>query len=172
MYTAHILRGTGNSRIPQADWDNVRVFLPKGQKRQIIRKNAFDVSNSYKQWRIYPEQLAQAAPKSVMLFRPSMMSDMEQAGCVEGSRLTFSMWRGYWHQEETKPLREWLQHRQIPMDYCHTSGHASLADLIRMRGAFPDATIVPIHTSHPSRFGELFSHAACQVDGAYWDVTD
>lgn len=170
MYTAHILRATGNPNIPQADWENVRVLLPKGQKRQIIRKEAFDVSNSYKQWRIYPEQLAQSEPKSVMLFRPSMMSDLEEAGCVEDSRLIFSMWRGYWDQEETKPLREWLESRRIPIDHCHTSGHASLADLIRMRGAFPDAPVLPIHTAQPARFQELFGKSRRQRDGVWQEI--
>ena len=28
MYTAHVLRATGNDRLPQGEWDCIKVFLP------------------------------------------------------------------------------------------------------------------------------------------------
>jgi ribonuclease J len=47
MYTAHVLRATGNERLPQAGWDHIKVFLPSAQRRQIIRRREFDLANSY-----------------------------------------------------------------------------------------------------------------------------
>jgi ribonuclease J len=144
MYTAHVLRATGNARIPQASWNGMSVFLPYFQKRRIIRRRAFDVSTSYKPWRIYPEELTEAAPRSVMLFRPSMMRDVEGAGCLNGARLIYSMWAGYLEREENQPLFEWLSRHGVGLEQVHTSGHASLADLRRLRRAFGEALVVPI----------------------------
>lgn len=154
MYTAHVLRATGNENIPQADWDGIKVFLPTSQKWQIIQEREFDLANSYKPYRIFPKHLAEAAPAFVMLFRPSMMRDVEDAKCLKGSRLICSIWSGYLKDEKNKPLLDWLQRRGIPMDECHASGHAAVEDLVRLRRAFPRAVVVLIRVAEkfPSFF--------------------
>jgi ribonuclease J len=45
MYTAHILRATGNPKLPEAAWDHVRVFLPEFQKQRIKRQRDFDIAD-------------------------------------------------------------------------------------------------------------------------------
>jgi len=170
MYTAHILRATDNPRLPQAGWDRIKVFLPSAQRWQIKRRGEFDVANSYRSWRIFPAQLAQAAATSVMLFRPSMMKDVEAASCLVGSRLIYSLWPGYLKDAETKPFLEWLHRHEIPLNECHTSGHASVQDLVRLRKAFSNAPVVPIHTVNADLFEELFGNVQRQNDGEWWSV--
>jgi ribonuclease J len=170
MYTAHVLRATGNERLPQAGWDKVKVFLPSAQRWQIIRRGEFNLANSYRPWRIFPEQLAKAAPTSVMLFRPSMMKDIEGASCLAGSRLIYSLWSGYLNDTKTKPFLEWLHRHGVPLNECHTSGHAALQDLVRLRHTFPDAPVVPIHTVNADRFEELFGNVQRRNDGEWWTV--
>jgi ribonuclease J len=168
MYTAHILRATGNPKIPQAEWDEVRVFLPYYQKRRVKRIGAFDVSSSYKLHRIYPEQLADAARRSVMLFRPSMQRDLELAGCLAGARLVYSMWSGYLERDELQPFVAWLKERGIPMDVVHTSGHASAADLRRLLAALSPRRYTPVHTAAPEGLKRRTGQTALQQDGAWW----
>ena len=130
----------------------------------------FDVANSYRPWRIFPEQLAQAAPTSVMLFRQSMMKDVERASCLEGSRLIYSLWSGYLKDSKTKPFLDWLDRHEIPLIECHTSGHASVQDLRKLRNAFPMAPVVPIHTSTPMNsrtYSGMFSATMTVSGGAY-----
>ena len=170
MYTAHVLRATGNERLPQAGWDHIKVFLPSTQRRQIIRRGEFDIANSYRPWRIFPEQFAQAAATSVMLFRPSMINDIEKASCLLGSRLIYSLWSGYLKDAKTKSFLEWLHRHDIPLDECHTSGHAAVQDLVTLRQAFSNAPVVPIHTTNADRFEELFGNVARRNDGEWWTV--
>ena len=170
MYTAHVLRATGNQRLPQAGWDCIKVFLPNAQRRQIIRRGEFDIATSYRASRIYPEQLAQAAATSVMLFRPSMINDLETASCLAGSRLIYSLWSGYLKDPKQRSFLEWLKRHDITLSECHTSGHASVRDLVRLRRAFPNAPVVPIHTVNADRFEELFGHAEYRSDGEWWTV--
>ncbi len=47
----------------------MKVFLPISQRRQIKRRQAFALAQSYRPSRIFAEELAAAADKSVMLFR-------------------------------------------------------------------------------------------------------
>ena len=170
MYTAEILRATGNERLPQASWDRMRVFLPKSQKWRIIQNEAFEVSNSYRRFRIYPEQLCQVASQSVMLFRPSMVRDLEDAKCLDGGCVVCSVWSGYLEKEQNRWFVEWMKRRGLPMHTCHTSGHASVPDLRRMRDAFPDAVAVPVHLSDRGRFAALFGKVAQREDGEWWDT--
>ena len=170
MYTAHILRATGNEAILGACEKHAKVFLPLGQKRQIRWKERFDVSDLYKPYRIYDRQLAAAAPHSVMLFRPTMAAEIEKLDCLAGARLIYSMWAGYLKDEKQKPFLAWLQRNGIPLDECHTSGHASVEDLVKLRRAFKHAPLVPIHTEQPERFEAVFGNVQRCGDGDWWDV--
>ncbi len=170
MYTAHVLRATGNASLPQAGWEGIRVFLPRSQKLQIKRKQEFGLAKSYQPWRIYPEALAGAAPQSVMLFRPSMIRDVEEAKCIDGALVICSLWSGYLQEESTQPMLEWLERRGLPLEQCHTSGHASVSDLVKLRNAFPRAPVVPIHTERPEQFAEVFGNVQQRADGEWWEV--
>jgi ribonuclease J len=170
MYTAHVLRASGNASIPQAGWDRVKVFLPRSQKRQIRRKQEFALAKTYLPWRIYPEELTRAVRHSVMLFRPSMIRDLEDARCVDGARVICSVWSGYLQEESAQPMLQWLERHGLPLEQCHTSGHASVTDLVKLRNAFPKAPVVPIHTNRPERFAEVFGSVRQRADGEWWEV--
>ena len=171
MYTAHILAATENPRVPQADWAETRVYLPWSQKQRIIQDRSFEIADRYKLDRIDPDQLAAAAAKSVMLFRPSMRRDLEKAECLTDACLVYSLWEGYLKDEKLKPFLKWLDDRGIPLHQCHTSGHASVKDLQRLRKAFGDAVVVPIHTQQPDLYDQTFGNVRMHADGEWWEVS-
>ncbi|MEI8194536.1 MAG: MBL fold metallo-hydrolase [Phycisphaerae bacterium] len=170
MYTAHVLQATGNKSIVGACNEHMRVFLPEFQKRRVKRRGDFNVSKRYSKWRIYDPELRAKAPYSVMVFRPSMMQDVEKAGCLNGARLIYSMWRGYLDDRKQKPFLDWLKQREIPLVHCHTSGHASVGDLMKLRKRFSAAPVVPIHTEQPGRYEEVFGNVQRHKDGEWWEV--
>jgi ribonuclease J len=170
MYTAEILRATGNNRLPQAEWAGIKVFLPASQKQRIIQEEAFDVSNSYRRFRVYPEHLAQAAHRSVMLFRPSMVRDLDKANCLDGAAVICSVWGGYLDSPQNAGFVTWMKERGIPLHHCHTSGHASVGDLRRLRGAFPAAKAVPVHLTDREQFAKLFANVELRGDGEWWEL--
>jgi len=170
MYTAEILRATGNSKLPQADWDGISVFLPEFQKKRIVRMGKASVANKYRPYRIFPEDLAAASKNSVMLFRPSIQVDVERAGCLDRACLVYSMWDGYLADEKTKLFLRWLKGRGIPMYKCHTSGHASVRGLQRLRTAFAGAVVCPVHTIDPMAFPQLFENVRVLTDGEHFDL--
>ena len=170
LYTAEVLRATGNPKIPQGDWDGVRVYLPESQRRLVRRKALFAPLNRYYAHRLFPEHLAEEAARSVLLFRPSMAGDLERAGCLQRARLVCSLWKGYLNEERQQPFREWLKRWRIPLTHIHTSGHASIKDLKRLASAINPKKLVPIHTAQPGRFGGLFDRVEMKKDGIWWNV--
>jgi ribonuclease J len=170
MYTAHILDATENSNVPQSYWKEVNVFLPYSQKKRILQDKSFSIAEKFKCDRIYPENLVSVASRSVMLFRPSMSRDLEKANCLDGACLVYSMWDGYLKEEKMKPFRKWLEQRNIPLLKCHTSGHASVSDLRRLRNAFGSAVAVPVHCAEPELFATTFDRVRVHPDNEWWEV--
>jgi ribonuclease J len=169
MYTAEILRSTGNRRLPQAEWRGIKVFLPESQKRQIKRHRLYELAKRYRARRIYPEQLADHAARIVMLFRPSMTRDLEPK-CLKDARLIYSLWPGYLKQERQRPFLKWLDQHKIPLIHCHTSGHASIEDLKKFAKAISPKVLVPIHSFETKRFKEFFDNVQRKEDGKWWEV--
>jgi len=170
MYTAHILQAIGNDRLPQAHWPQVRVFLPYFQKQRIRRLKQFDLASQYSPYRIYPEDLAAVRKNSVMFFRDSMRQDVEDAQCLEDASLVYSMWDGYLKEERMMPFLAWQQQRGIPLQKCHTSGHASVKDLQTLRNAFGSAVAVPVHCAEPDLFAKTFDRVQVHQDNEWWNV--
>ncbi len=117
-----------------------------------------------------PVMRAGRASKSVMLFRPSMVRDLEAGGCLKDGCVVCSVWDGYIEGEKNQWFVRWMGERGLRVHPCHTSGHASVPDLRRMRNAFPDAVAVPVHLSDRERFSALFANVRERDDGKWWDV--
>ena len=171
MYTASVLRAIGNPKLPQPGFAGFRVFLPWTQKQTIRRKKVFDLAASFKTARIYPENLAGEAGESVMLFRPSMGKDLQEAECLAGARMIYSLWGGYLKEDRQQGFLTWLERHGIPMTHCHTSGHAPIKDLKRLAKAIAPRILVPIHSSEPGRFKEFFENVEAKEDGQWWSVS-
>lgn len=170
LYTAAIAAATGRDTIPRADWDRVRVYLPRSQKAKVIRGQAFDRTEAVRQRRIYAEELVARRRELVMLFRASMSRELEEIGCLEGARCIWSMWPGYLRGPSGERLRAWLDRLGIPVLIHHASGHAYIPDLQRLVRALAPSRVVPIHSFAGDRFGNFFPRVEQRRDGEWWEV--
>ena len=170
LYTAIILEATGKNRIPQSDWDGVKLYIPHRQRVYIKNNKLFDDLKRHNAARIFPQHLPDLSGQGVMLFRPMMMSDKGVKTALDGARLSYSMWEGYLKRESTRRARTWLKENNIPMQVIHTSGHASVADLKRFADALAPRQLIPIHSFETGRFGEFFDNVVQQQDGVWWEV--
>ena len=170
LYAASVLRATANPKIPQAEWERVRVYLPASQKWAVVGARAYEHCRSFAPRRVYPEDLAGMAGQSVMLFRTSMVAELEDAGCLTGARLIYSLWPGYLKDEKQKPFLQWLEESAISWIVFHTSGHAPAADLFRMVEALRPESVVPIHTEVPERYACLCEKVQVRADREWWAV--
>jgi ribonuclease J len=171
LYTAEILRATGNPNIPQSDWPHVAVYVPQYQRVHIKRSGRFDLLEPHKTQRIFAEDLAALAPKAALLFRSAMLNDLDRAGCLKGAQAIWSQWDGYLKKPSGETLLAALAERGIPLSQAHTSGHASIADLKRLATAIAPRMLVPIHTFEAEKFPEHFSNVALKQDGQWWEIT-
>jgi ribonuclease J len=171
-YAAEILRATRYNSIPKPvrGWSNLAVFIPQAQRVHLVRKNIASIVDSYRGFRLWPEQLPENAPRSVMLFRGWMLRDLERAKALAGARVIWSQWNGYLKEGAGAQLKADCLARGIPFEIIHTSGHASIGDLRRLAAAVCPKTLVPIHTFERERFPELFENVVLRQDGERWEV--
>ncbi|KQT74913.1 MBL fold metallo-hydrolase [Methylobacterium sp. Leaf465] len=171
LYAAEVLAATGNPRIPQSEWPGIAVFVPQHQRVRIKRTGRFDLIERHGANRIYTEQLAAMAPRAALLFRHSLLTDVDRAGCLTGARAIWSQWAGYLDQPRGQVLAGDLAARGIPLSRAHTSGHASIPDLKRLAAAIAPRQLVPVHTFMPERFPALFGpNVTIREDGQWWDT--
>lgn len=170
LYAATIAKATERPSIPQPGFEHLRVFVPQAQRVRVKREEAFERTDWIKACRIYPEELQARRKKLVMLFRASMIGDVERAACLEDARLFWSLWPGYLAKNDTDPLSTFLERNGIPLEIHHTSGHAPVGDLQRLAEAIAADRIVPIHTFAGDRFAEFFARVDRRDDGLWWEA--
>lgn len=170
LYTAVVLEATGRGTIPQSSWDDVRLYVPHGQRVHVKEHRLFGDLDRHSGNRVYPEDLARIRDKAVVLFRPLLMRDHGIAGVLDGARLTYSMWRGYLEHESSRRVLAWLNANGVPWGSIHTSGHASVRDLQRLSKALAPHRLVPIHSFETGQFAEHFANVHRQEDGLWWEV--
>jgi ribonuclease J len=170
LYAMEILRATGNAHLPQVGWSNLAVYVPEYQRRQIRRSKRFEILPQYKPARIYRDKLAKMRDRAVMLFRPAMAPDIDQAQMWPDARAIWSQWSGYLKDGAGAKLAAELMERSVPLEVIHTSGHADIGDLKRLSEAFAPNQLVPIHTFDGDRFSEFFSNVVRRQDGEWWEV--
>jgi len=168
-YAAEVLKATEHDSIPKVGkgWPNIAIFIPHAQRIQLKRKSIARLVDSYRGFRLWPEQLAELALRSVMLFRGWMFRDLERAGALAGAHVFWSMWDGYLRDGSGARLKADCEARGIPFDIVHTSGHASPRDLQRLAAAVAPKRLIPIHTFERDRFPELFDNVELVDDGQW-----
>jgi ribonuclease J len=171
-YAAEVLKATGQDSIPKPTprWSHLAVFIPHSQRIQLVKKNIAALVDGYRGFRLWPEQLAENAARSVMLFRGWMMRDLDQAKALSGASVFWSQWDGYLSEGAGAALRADCERRGIPFESIHTSGHASPGDLKRLAAAVAPKRLIPIHTFERLKFPNLFSNVELVDDGEWTEV--
>jgi ribonuclease J len=168
-YAAEVLKATGQQSIPKPmqGWSNLAVFIPQSQRIQLVKKNIAPLVDGYRKFRLWPEQLAEYAARSVMLFRGWMMRDLDRANALTGARVIWSQWDGYLTEGAGAKVKLDCEARGIPFESIHTSGHASPIDLKRLASAVAPKRLIPIHTFERDRFPDLFDNVTVVDDGQW-----
>ena len=168
VYTAEIMRATGDASLPKPGRDGVTVYLPLSQKARIKGEKAFHITNPYYPHRIYPEDLAEAAATSVMIFRPKMLRELRSSGCLESASLVTSLWSGTVKKE--MDCIQTMKAAGIAYEHVHTSGHATEEELQQFVDAFPRSRVIPIHLEDREGFGRLSSNVELRDDHEWWEM--
>jgi ribonuclease J len=170
LYTAEILAATGNSHVPQSDWNRIALCVPQRQRLQIKTAGLFEALERHSCHRIFPKTITKNPGGYALIFRELWMRDLERANCLDGACLIHSQWDGYLKEHRFLEIDAWRQAHGMPFHQVHTSGHASPDDLKRLVTALNPKMLVPIHSDAPERYSELNPYVTAHTDGEWWEI--
>jgi ribonuclease J len=142
---------------------NLRVYLPRAQKRMIVRDERFDLVEPYRARRIFLEELLGQPERFAVMFRASMAGDLKGAD-LAGGCLIYSLWPGYLARDRVD-LRSWANEKGLAFEIVHSSGHAERRDLQRMAEALKPGRVIPIHSDRPDRLADFMARVEVAANG-------
>ena len=170
LYTADVARATGRATIPQPGFPGLGVYVPRRQRVRVLESGEFHRTGEIRALRVFPETLAAAPERYVLLTGSSTVSEIVRSGALRGGTVVWSLWEGYLREPSGVRLKAELAAAGIPLVQHHTSGHAPLADLKRLVDSVAPDRVVPIHTEGAAEFVQHFPAAVAQQDGSWWAV--
>jgi ribonuclease J len=170
LYTATIAGATDKDTIPQPRSHRLRVYVPNRQRILVKESGEFDRVDTLRRHRIFLEELRASAAELVMIIQGSTLAELARASCLEGAAAIWSLWPGYLEHGSGRRTAKLLKEQGVPLIHLHSSGHARVEDLQELAAAMGAARVVPIHTSAPERFAELFSSAEQHPDREWWEI--
>ncbi|NEW78059.1 MAG: hypothetical protein GZ086_01255 [Gelidibacter sp.] len=180
VYTAWLLEmlHKQSSNVPTMDWGEIKVFEHPSQMERIAEKS-FDDFRA----RIKVNSVGNAVfnvPSDFIYFvrNPSMklVNELRKHGKIN---IIYSQWEGYLKEEHkqyfTDNINALKQDKDISYHSIHTSGHATVPDLMKFAKAINSSKIVPIHTAFPKKFKiefekEGFANIALWDDGKEYKI--
>ena len=170
LYTATIADAADKDTIPRPGSHRVRVYVPNRQRILVKESGEFYRVDSLRRHRIFLEEVHARAGELVMIIQGSTLPELARANCLHHATAIWSLWPGYLDLRSGRRTAELLQEQRVPLFRLHASGHARVEDLQALARAIGSGRVVPIHTSAPERFAELFSGAEQHSDGEWWEV--
>lgn len=170
LYTATVAAATRRDTIPQPGFPRLRVHVPNRQRILVKTSAEFGRIESIRKHRIFLDEVRSDPGKFVFLAQGSTLPELARAGCLADASAIWSLWPGYLDQPSGARVTRVLEQHAVPLLQLHSSGHASIEDLQRLALAINPNRIVPIHTSAPTRFPELFKRVELRQDGEWWPV--
>jgi ribonuclease J len=169
-YAACLLQAINRPTLPKLDKTSLGVFLPAAMRRRLSTNDELKCLDGLYPYRVYPERIVAHPEKFVLLFRASMIEDIEHMG-LDGRpiHLIYSQWAGYLDQP-TDRLRPWCISKGIDLQILHASGHATRADIMETIVGLNPRRILPIHTDAPEKIEEQFEGVIDTENGQWIDL--
>ncbi|MGD1007881.1 MAG: MBL fold metallo-hydrolase [Ignavibacteriaceae bacterium] len=161
IYTAWILEivRKQSKNIPAIEWEEINVF-PHRSQLEKIKDKSFDIFRN----RIHKKTLGNSVfmtPSNYVYFvrcpKEKFVNKLRGKGTIN---IIYSQWEGYLLEEHknfcTDNINTLKKDSDISFHNVHTSGHATVSDLIKFAKAINPNKIVPIHTAFPETFKKEF----------------
>jgi len=147
-YQAFVLRVLAplSSRIPQFDWDRVRVGILDHQIEALERAGLSAVVGEMRQASVASRDLISTPGHYLISVRGSRKNaNLLSAVGREKVAPVWSLWKGYWPRP-TCNVRKWCERNDVAVRFIHSGGHAWPEDIERLIAAIEPRQAVAVHT--------------------------
>ena len=159
------LSATG-ARIPTLEYPHIKAVITKSTQRLYRNPSRFNAPETFSKYAtsghaFSATHLKKLDGRGVIMLRPSLFTDYEAKGLALSAddRWLFSQWSGYLKTPAYKAVEDAFVTAGARVEQVHTSGHASVVDLIDFAAAIAPKRLVPIHSDqwddHLNRFQNI-----------------
>jgi len=170
LYTAYVLDQlqTARKTMPHHTWEGVRVTALKHHEDKLIEASHGAFVEDCHKHSISMKEIQKRKNKMLFLTRDNRIFRQFVAKYPElhGATIIYSMWEGYL----TDNFKAFCQKNSLNLQLIHVSGHARVKDLAAFARALNPKVVIPIHTFHAERYGEIFDNVKILKDGESWEV--
>lgn len=148
LYTADVLdRISAGTRLPRAGFPNLEVVITRAMAAFYKKSGRDEFIQRMLPNAISAKKLVEG--RHVIMLRRSLMNDFKRAGVcpTPNDSYNFSMWKGYISENDFSAPLKWCEDGGARIEYLHTSGHASEADLRALARAVAAKHVIPVHGS-------------------------
>ena len=161
VYTAWILEMARkqSKNIPAIEWEEIKVYDHPSQLEKVNDKSFDDFRNRIKQQRVGNSVFSNPSGYVYFVRCPNekLIDKVRSKGTIN---IIYSQWKGYLKEEHktfcTDNLNALKKDSDISFQTIHTSGHATVPDLMKFAEAINAKKLVPIHTAFPEQFKKEF----------------
>ncbi|MDP2947069.1 MAG: MBL fold metallo-hydrolase [Nanoarchaeota archaeon] len=148
-----------SKKIPGIEWEVIKVYDHPSQLEKIRDKSFDKFRNRIKQQRVGNSVFL--TPSDFVYFvrcpNEKLVNKLRNQGVIN---IIYSQWEGYLLEEHrnycTDNINRLKNDTSISFQAIHTSGHATVTDLMNFAKAINPKEIVPIHTGNPKEFKSTF----------------
>lgn len=168
LYTAFVLLRLGQTRYPpplQMSSPQVRVMHWRNHKRVLVDSGNAGVVRKAKRYRIELDDALAPGNPCVFLARNSSLFDRvaDRIDVGRNVEVIWSQWEGYLDGQTR--VEAFCQKHGFDLHKIHTSGHATVEDLVRLVQAVAPKTVIPVHTFTPESYPKSFPDVTLLRDG-------
>jgi len=163
VYSAWILElvRKQSKNIPSIEWKEIKVFDHPGQLEKIKDEVFDEFRTTINQQRVANSVFTNPSDYVYFVRCPNekLVNKLGNFGKIN---IIYSQWDGYLTEEHKNYCTDYINtlkmDRGCSFQSIHTSGHATVFDLIKFAKALNPGNIVPIHTAFPEKFRLEFQH--------------
>lgn len=181
IYTAWVLEQMKmiSDNIPSMEWENIKVYANYKQDQRMV-ENPDLFANFRKQVyknRIKCEDIQKNPSNYLIIGKMSHFRFIEQFKGERPVGVIYSQWLGYLSDPDKKyygsiQMKKYREDKNVNFVYAHTSGHATIDDLLLFAKALNPKKIVPIHTEYGDDFYKLFENVLRMKDGYEYSLDE
>ena len=145
--------------IPAIEWEEIKVYDHPSQLKKISDKTFDKFRNRIKLQRVGNTVFQDPSDYVYFIRCPNekLINKLRNQGLIN---IIYSQWEGYLLEEHknycTDIINKLKKDPAISFQTIHTSGHATVKDLMTLSKSINSKKIVPVHTANPLEFQNIF----------------
>jgi len=156
VYSAWILdlARKKSEKVPAMEWEGIKIYDHPGQLLKLNDSRYDEFKARIEAQRIGNDVFKKPSDYVYFVRCPNtaLINKLKQHGTIN---ILYSQWQGYLLEEYktycTDIVKDLIAQPYISFEHIHTSGHATVEDLVKFTKAMNSSQVAPIHTAHPAK---------------------